>query len=113
MRAVFVAGPGIRVYEVQGDLLFAGAEQVLRTAEHDRDEYEVAVLDVTRVDDINDAARGMLTGMRASLSRVGKEACLVDPDGRVVPAERRDEYDTIVFRTLDEAVDAARQWSAG
>jgi glutaminase len=113
LRAVYDASPGIRVYEVQGDLLFAGAEQVLRTAEHDRDGYEVAVLDVTRVDDINDAARGMLTGMRASLAAVGKDACLVDPDGRVVPADRRDDYDTIVFRTLDEAVDAARQWGAG
>ncbi|WP_166905708.1 glutaminase A [Mycobacterium sp. DL440] len=113
LRAVFEVHPGIRVYEVQGDLLFAGAEQVLRTAERDRGGYAVAVLDVTRVDDINDAARGMLTGMRASLAAAGKEAYLVDPDGRVVPAGRRDDYDAIVFRTLDEAVDAARQWSAG
>ncbi len=102
--------PGVRVYEVHGDLLFAGAEQVLRTAERDRDSYDVAVLDVTRVDDINDAARAMLTGMRANLAAAGKEAYLVDPDGRVVPADRRDEYDAIVFRTLEEAVEAARQW---
>ncbi len=113
LRAVFDAGPGIRVYEVQGDLLFAGAEQVLRTADHDRGRYDVAVLDVTRVDDINDAARGMLTGMRANLTAAGKEAYLVDPDGRVVPADRRDDYDTIVFRTLDEAVDAALRRCAG
>jgi glutaminase len=113
LRAVFDAGPGIRVYEVQGDLLFAGAEQVLRTADHDRGRYDVAVLDVTRVDDINDAARGMLTGMRANLTAAGKEAYLVDPDGRVVPADRHDDYDAIVFRTLDEAVDAALRWGAG
>lgn len=113
LRAVFDAGPGIRVYEVQGDLLFAGAEQVLRTAERDRGEYDVAVLDVTRVDDINDAARGMLTGLRAGLAAAGKEAYLVDPDGRVVPADRRDEYDAIVFRSLEEAVDAARQLRGG
>ena len=113
LRAAYQVNPGIRVYEVQGDLLFAGAEQVLRTAEHDRGEYDVAVLDVTRVDDINDAARGMLTGMRASLAATGKEAYLVDPDGRVVPADRRDDYDGVVFRTLDEAVEAARQWGTG
>ncbi len=113
LRAAYQVNPGIRVYEVQGDLLFAGAEQVLRTAEHDRGGYDVAVLDVTRVDDINDAARGMLTGMRASLAATGKEAYLVDPDGRVVPADRRDDYDGVVFRTLDEAVEAARQWGAG
>lgn len=109
LRAVFDVSPGIRVYEVQGDLLFAGAEQVLRTAERDRGEYDVAVLDVTRVDDINDAARAMLTGMRANMVASGKDAYLVDPDGRVVPADRRDDYDAIVYRTLDEAVDAARQ----
>ncbi|GAT05319.1 glutaminase A [Mycolicibacterium fortuitum] len=110
LRAVFEVSPGVRVYEVHGDLLFAGAEQVLRTAERDRDSYDVAVLDVTRVDDINDAARAMLTGMRANLAAAGKEAYLVDPDGRVVPADRRDEYDAIVFCTLEEAVEAARQW---
>lgn len=112
LRAVFEVSPGVRVYEVHGDLLFAGAEQVLRTAERDRDSYDVAVLDVTRVDDINDAARAMLTGMRANLAAAGKEAYLVDPDGRVVPAHRHDEYDAIVFRTLEEAVEAARQWGA-
>ncbi|AIY47666.1 glutaminase A [Mycolicibacterium fortuitum] len=112
LRAVFEVSPGVRVYEVHGDLLFAGAEQVLRTAERDRDSYDVAVLDVTRVDDINDAARAMLTGMRANLAAAGKEAYLVDPDGRVVPADRRHEYDAIVFCTLEEAVEAARQWGA-
>ncbi|OBI65325.1 glutaminase A [Mycolicibacterium fortuitum] len=112
LRAVFEVSPGVRVYEVHGDLLFAGAEQVLRTAERDRDSYDVAVLDVTRVDDINDAARAMLTGMRAHLAAGGKEAYLVDPDGRVVPADRRDEYDAIVFRSLEQAVEAARQWGA-
>lgn len=112
LRAVFEVSPGVRVYEVHGDLLFAGAEQVLRTAERDRDSYDVAVLDVTRVDDINDAARAMLTGMRAHLAAAGKEAYLVDPDGRVVPADRRDEYDAIVFRSLEQAVEAARQWGA-
>ncbi|OBG79807.1 glutaminase A [Mycobacterium sp. E802] len=109
LRAVSDVSPGIRVYEVQGDLLFAGAEQVLRTAEHECDEYEVAVLDVTAVDDIDDAARGMLTGMRASLSVAGKEAYLVDPEGRVVPVDRREDYNGIVFNTVEEAVDAARR----
>ncbi|MGV0814871.1 glutaminase A [Mycolicibacterium boenickei] len=113
LRAVFDVRPGIRVYEVQGDLLFAGAEQVLRTAERDRGGYDVAVLDVTRVDDIDGPARGMLTGMRASLTAAGKEAYLVDPDGRVVPADRREDYDAIVFGTLDEAVDAACRLGAG
>lgn len=109
LRAVYDAGPGIRVYEIHGDLLFAGAEQVLRTVCRDSDEFDVAILEVARVDDINDAARNMLTGMRASLTAAGKEGYLVDPDGRVVPADRRSDYDAIVFETLDDAIDAARQ----
>ncbi|MDH6194400.1 glutaminase [Mycobacterium frederiksbergense] len=113
LRAVFDPSPRVRVYEIQGDLLFAGVEQVLRTAERDRDDYDVAVLDVTRVNDINDAARGMLIGLRASLAGGDKEAYLVDPEGWVVRADRREDYRGIVFRTLDEAVDAARQLEIG
>ncbi|MGV0746070.1 glutaminase A [Mycolicibacterium sp. XJ870] len=109
LRAVYDVSPGIRVYEVQGDLLFAGAEQVLRTAARESAGFDVAIVEVTRVDDINDAARDMLTGMRAVLAAAGKESYLVDPDGRVVPADRRDDYDAIVFRTLDDAINAARQ----
>ncbi|MBU9766102.1 glutaminase A [Mycobacterium sp. TNTM28] len=109
LRAVFDVSPGVRVYEVQGDLMFAGAEQVLRTAQHDCDDYDVAVLDAGHVDDIDDAARGMLIGMRASLTAAGKEVYLVDPDGRVVPEQRRADVDSIVFVTVEEAVEAARQ----
>ncbi|MGV9803456.1 glutaminase A [Mycobacterium sp. NPDC003449] len=109
LRAVYDAGSGVRVYEVQGDLLFAGAEQVLRTVAHQMDRYQVAILEVSRVDDIDDAARRMLTGMRAGLTAAGRESYLVDPDGRVVPVSRRGEYDAVVFGSVDEAVDAARQ----
>ena len=113
LRAVYDAGPRIRVYEIQGDLLFAGAEQVLRTAARESAGFDVAILDGTRVDDINDTARDMITGMRAGLAEDGKEGYLVDPDGRVVPAERRGDYDAVVFRTVDDAVAAARQLLSG
>jgi glutaminase len=65
-------------------LLFAGAEEVLRTIERQRARFEVAILEVSRIDEINDSARRMLAGMRATLSAVGKEGYLVDPDGEVV-----------------------------
>ena len=47
----------MRVYELHGDLLFAGTEQVLRRVEGEKDDFDVAILDVTRVDTINNAAR--------------------------------------------------------
>jgi glutaminase len=108
LRAVYDAAPGVRVYEVQGDLLFAGAERVLRTVLRDCDRFHVAILEMSRVDDINVVARNMLAGMRASLAAVGKEGYLVDPDGRVRPAVSRDDVDAVVFHSLDDAMAAAQ-----
>jgi glutaminase len=98
----------VRVYELHGDLLFAGTEQVLRRVEGEKDDFDVAILDVTRVDTINDAARGLLAGMQATLSSVGKKGLLVDPDNAVVRAENRDDFDAAVFGALDDAVAAAK-----
>ena len=87
IRASYDTGAhGAGVYELFGDLLFAGAEQVLRTIERQRARFEVAILEVSRIDDINDSARRMLAGMRATLSDARKEGYLVDPDGKVVGA---------------------------
>jgi glutaminase len=98
----------VRVYELHGDLLFAGTEQVLRRVEREKDHFDVAILDVTRVDTINDAARSLLAGMQATLSSVGKAGLLVDPDNAVVHAENRDDFDAAVFGALDDAVAAAK-----
>jgi glutaminase len=102
----------VRVYELHGDLLFAGAEQVLRRVEREKGAFDVAILDVTRVDTISEAARGLLAGMRATLSSVGKEGFLVDPDNAVVRSEKRDHFDAVVFGALDDAVAAAKDLQA-
>lgn len=107
IRAVYDAAPKVRVYELHGDLLFAGAEQVLRTVDRDRNRFDVAILEVSRTDHINDAARGMLAGMRSSLTSAGKDGYLVDPDSKVVRAGREHDYHAVVFRTLDDALGAA------
>jgi glutaminase len=105
IRSIYDACDGVRVYELHGDLLFAGAEQVLRTVERECDKFDVAILEVSRIDDINDAARDLLAGMRAMLVAVGKEGFLVDPDNAVTPPDS----DAIVFGTLDDALHAAKQ----
>lgn len=104
IRNTYDASPGIRVYELHGDLLFTGAEQVLRTLDQDGGEFDVAILELSRIDDIDDAARRMLTGMRQSLTAAGKEGYLVDPDGALRAAPHADAR---VFRTLDEALSTA------
>lgn len=96
---------GIRVYELHGDLTFAGAEQVLRTIEDDCEQLDVVILEVSRVDEITDVARDMLAGMRDMLTSAGKEGFVVDPDHIVVPGGGQN---AIGFDTVDEAIKAAR-----
>lgn len=108
IRAVYEASPGIRVYEMHGDLMFAGAERVLRTVDRECGEFSVGILDVTRVDTINDAARALLAGMGATLGASGKHGLMVDPDGAVILPGRG--YDDVAFTSLDDALVAAREW---
>jgi glutaminase len=112
IRANYDASERIRVFELHGDLLFAGAEQVLRTVERQRDRFDVAILEVSRVGDTNDAARDLLVGLRATLLAVGKDGYLVGPDGTVVRADRRGDYDAVVFSSLQDAVAAAERFRA-
>lgn len=102
VRAIYEPTPGIRVYELHGDLMFAGAEQVARTVQRTVDEFEVAIVDVTRVDDINDSARELLAEVSRSLRDAGKRGLVVDPD-RVVIRTGRGYHDS-VFSTVEDAL---------
>ena len=108
LRAVYDPEPGIRVYEAHGDLLFSGAEQVIRVADRERDAFQVAILDVSRIDDIDDAARALLSGMAEELRSDGKSGFVVDPDRSVIRADSA--LDASRFASVADAVDAARLW---
>ena len=110
IRAVYQAYDGVRVYEMHGDLMFAGAERVLRTVDRDSDDFAVAILDVTRVDTINDPARALLASMSETLNAAGKKGLVVDPDAAVIRPDRG--FDHVVFGTIDAAVAAAQEWLA-
>lgn len=110
IRAVYQACDGVRVYEMHGDLMFAGAERVLRTVDRDSDDFAVAILDVTRVDTINDPARALLASMSETLNAAGKKGLVVDPDAAVIRPDRG--FDHVVFGTIDAAVAAAQEWLA-
>jgi glutaminase len=110
IRAVYDPCDGVRVYEMHGDLMFAGAERVLRTVDRDSDDFSVAILDVTRVDTINDPARALLASMRETLNAAGKKGFLVDPDAAVIRPDRG--FDDVVFGTIEAAVGAAQEWLA-
>lgn len=108
LRNVYEPSAGIRIYEAQGDLLFSGTEQVVRIVEHDRNRFGVAILDVSRIDDIDDAARVMLAELGARLRTEGKQAFVVDPDGAVLRSES--DVGSIRFADVDDALTAARKW---
>ena len=100
LRAVYRPHDGIRVYETHGDLLFSGAEQVVRTVDRERDSFDVAILDVSRVDDIDDAARALLSDMAAALRDEGKAGYLVDPDGIVIRTET--DFEVARYVTVED-----------
>ena len=62
-----VYGRRARIYEVHGDLLFSGAESVVREIAEAGDDLELLVLDVRRIGDVSDVARRLLASLRASL----------------------------------------------
>ncbi len=108
LRAIYDADDGIRVYEVHGDLLFAGAEQVIRTMTREADDFCAAILDVSRLDSTNDPARAMMMGMSAALADAGKIGFLVDPDNAVIRTQH--QFDEFTFTNVDDAVAAAQEW---
>ena len=109
MRAIYEPRPGMRMFEIHGDLLFCGAEQVLRTIERACRDVDIVILDVSRVDDIDGAARRIFAAMGADLREAGKLSYLIDPDGLVAPesAALLADYEASRFRTAEEAVEYA------
>jgi glutaminase len=91
-------GGSARVYALHGDLLFAGAESVVREVTERAPELEVIVLDIARVSEVARVARRMLAATRAELEARGCRLAIVDPDGELEEAERVE-----VFEDVDEA----------
>ena len=90
---------------------FAGAEQVLRTVDRDSGDFAAVILDVSRLDSVNDPARAMLMSLSEQLSAEGKAGFVDDPDRRVIPTEH--PVAELCFRFVGDAVDAARTWIRG
>ncbi|WP_110471686.1 glutaminase A [Williamsia limnetica] len=104
----------IRIFELQGDLTFSGTESVLRRLRATAKEFEVAILDMTRVDHVDQVSRSMFVGASRNLKGVQRSAVIVDPDGVVV---RRSAHRTepgpgieFVVTTMAEAVARAEDF---
>ena len=80
-------GKKARVYELLGDLQFAGVESVIREVSLRADDLDVIVLDVRGVDEVPAVARRLLLDLRNELLGAGCEAVLVDPHHALLQAD--------------------------
>ena len=97
-------GRKARIYEAHGDLLFAGAESVVREICEVGPDIELLALDVRRVSEVADVSRGLLVKLRGFLRERGCEAFLIDPDGVLADGRdgdgRRVAFQSIAAATL-------------
>ncbi|MEV6138505.1 glutaminase A [Nocardia sp. NPDC051990] len=76
-------GHRARVYELHGDLLFAGAERTVRAIEEQARELEALVVDLRRVGEVSRIAMRMLDALQSELAATGCRVAIVDPDGKL------------------------------
>ncbi|MFE3291225.1 glutaminase A [Rhodococcus sp. NPDC059234] len=74
-------GDRARIYELHGDLLFAGAETAVREIGDRGDDLEALVVDIRRVDEVSEVAGRMLADLHDALDAQGCRAAFVDPEG--------------------------------
>ena len=91
-----------RIFELHGDLLFAGAESAVREISELRDEVDAVIIDLRRVDEVGGVARRMLADLRHDLSTRGCESVVVDPDGQMrLPGDGKG----VVFADVESATE--------
>ncbi len=101
---LLLVGRRARVYELHGDLLFAGAESVIRRLTAEADDLDVLVLDVRAVDETAAVTRRLMVDVREQLRAYGVEAVLVDPTGAVVDLDPDPAKRVRHFTDVNEAV---------
>jgi glutaminase len=77
-EALTATGSRVRVYELQGDLLFTGGERVVRTIIAAADQLDAVIVDVRGVSHLSGAAASMLGDLRSALLQSGKQLAIVD-----------------------------------
>ncbi|MEV6364114.1 glutaminase A [Nocardia asteroides] len=82
-EALAAHGDRAWVYELHGDLLFAGAERAVRAIETRVGQLDALVIDLRRVGEVSAVAREMFTALQAGLVRRGSRVALVDPEARL------------------------------
>lgn len=82
------------VIELNGDLLFAGTESMVRALSSLDDDVDFVILDLRRVDEVADVSLRLLGEVRENLAAVNRDLVLIDSEGTLAET----------FRDLDRAV---------
>jgi glutaminase len=86
-QALRVFGAQIRIYQLQGNLMFSTAEPVVREVMSDLDSLRYLLLDFKRVLSLNESACGLLCQLLLKCSAAGKPVLFVHADA--LPLLRR------------------------
>ena len=95
------------VYEVQGDLRFAGAETVVRAIAASEHTTQRVALDLTRVYRLHDVGRRMLLECVRRLGEDGLDVVVIDPERTLPDAASVDSELLEVVDSLDDVVSHA------
>lgn len=105
--AEILRGHGHRahVLELNGDLLFAGAESVVRALTELGDDVEMVVLDLRSVDEVSEVALHLFAESAQMLALNGRGLVLVDGEGTVTAELDRRGHQVPSFATRNAAVE--------
>ncbi|MEE1622298.1 glutaminase A [Zafaria sp. J156] len=79
-------GHRAQLVELHGDLLFAGAESVSRHVSSLPEDVEILLLDVRKVDEVNDVSLRLMQDLRAGFEQDGHRLAVIDHEGRISEA---------------------------
>ncbi|TJY66348.1 glutaminase A [Arthrobacter sp. CAU 1506] len=96
-----------RVIELNGDLLFAGTESMVREVSGLDESVELIILDMRRVDETAPVALDMLERLRTSLAQDGRGLVLIDGEGALAQRFEEDGRAVPSFATRTAAVEFA------
>jgi glutaminase len=107
LAALAAADDRCRIYGLQGDLLFAGAEVVVRTVVAECDAAVLVVLDLREVTHVDTPAAETLAALSVELTAAGKTLVLVDAGGHAALADALAARapTTVAFAGTDEAIE--------
>lgn len=93
------------VIELNGDLLFAGTESMVRELSSLDDDIDYVILDLRRVDEVADVSLRLLGEVRENLAKVDRELVLIDGEGTLAETFREVDRAVPTFDTRTTAVE--------